>query len=743
MKHRSILLWLLAAGAPAADPMHCTLTGYQEKPGLKAELGDDSLHVVWRGEGGDLRAEFAIESGRPMIRELAAQKRDGSWAVLGRNLAPEFRVVTGKRRISEQQLSPLRSLGIEITPELIEREKWNAFWDAPLSVPGAKGVNPGLPRRPEEIRRASATFHTTSCEVVTNGARLEVTFPGLELGIFSGRLVFTVYRGTNLLRQEAIAATQEPSVAYKYDAGLAGFKTSLTPRLVWRDVARQWQKYEFGGSVNEAAVPLRARNRVAIIEAAGGGSLAVFPPPHKFFFAREIELNLGYVYYRKDAPDSFAAGVRHAEREEMFQPYGFSDRLWEARVRQARHFAEGNFALYNAPPGTWQRMAAYFYLSPDPAAATLEAVLRFTHGDRYKPLAGYQVAVSHFHTHFAEQLADAGSLDIQAPWIPVFRGLGINIAMMSDFHGDGHPKDPGPLRLQELRTYFQACRRHSDKEFLILPGEEPNAYLGGHYTTLFPRPVYWTQVRGPNQPLVESHPEFGAVYHVGSAADELEMLQREGGLVWQAHPRTKGSTGYPDAIRDKAHFQSDRYLGAAFQSLPVDLSEARLCEKRCFGVLDDMNNWAGPKYLVSEGDTYTKYPSDDTYGSFVVNYVRLPRLPSFDEGWRSITEALRAGDFFVTTGEILLRRFAIEGAGAGRTAVAEIEWTFPLELVELVWGDGARTDRKVIPTTDLPPFSEREFRIPFDAAGKKWVRLAAWDSAGNGAFSQPVHLSAR
>ena len=33
------------------------------------------------------------------------------------------------------------------------------------------------------------------------------------------------------------------------------------------------------------------------------------------------------------------------------------------------------------------------------------------------------------------------------------------------------------------------------------------------------------------------------------------------------------------------------------------------------------------------------------------------------------------------------------------------------------------------------------FRAPrFDAAGKKWVRFAVWDSAGNGAFTQPVHF---
>ena len=35
---------------------------------------------------------------------------------------------------------------------MIEREKWNAFWDAPLVVPGRRGTNLDLPRKPEEIR---------------------------------------------------------------------------------------------------------------------------------------------------------------------------------------------------------------------------------------------------------------------------------------------------------------------------------------------------------------------------------------------------------------------------------------------------------------------------------------------------------------------------------------------------------------------------------------------------------------
>ena len=80
-----------------------------------------------------------------------------------------------------------------------------------------------LPRKPEEIQRAWATFQITGCQVKTDGARLEVTFPGVTLGVFSGDLRYTVYRGTNLLRQEVVAKTDAPSVAYKFVAGLKGF----------------------------------------------------------------------------------------------------------------------------------------------------------------------------------------------------------------------------------------------------------------------------------------------------------------------------------------------------------------------------------------------------------------------------------------------------------------------------------------------------------------------------------------
>jgi hypothetical protein len=71
---------------------------------------------------------------------------------------------------------------------------------------------------------------------------------------------------------------------------------------------------------------------------------------------------------------------------------------------------------------------------------------------------------------------------------------------------------------------------------------------------------------------------------------------------------------------------------------------------------------------------------------------------------------------------------------------ADVEWTFPLDFVEVIWGDGVKTGSTIVTATDLPPMGRHHFSIPFDGASQKWVRFAAWDSAGNGALVQPVKL---
>ena len=176
----------------------------------------------------------------------------------------------------------------------------------------------------------------------------------------------------------------------------------------------------------------------------------------------------------------------------------------------------------------------------------------------------------------------------------------------------------------------------------------------------------------------------------------------------------------------------------------LDLSEQRLSEKRVLPLLDDMNNWVADqptplKFIEAITETYQKRPGDDIYANNPVNYVKVARLPAPGDA-SAIVDAMMRGDYFVTSGEVLIPSWQVEGTGRQRTIVADVEWTFPLEFVEVVWGDGKTTGSTIVPATELAPFGQRQFRIPFDASGKKWVRFAAWDSAGNGALVQPVRI---
>ena len=109
---------------------------------------------------------------------------------------------------------------------------------------------------------------------------------------------------------------------------------------------------------------------------------------------------------------------------------------------------------------------------------------------------------------------------------------------------------------------------------------------------MFPkRNVYWSKVRRPGQPFTEMDPVYGKVYHTGSAEDVQRMMDAEGAYWYHAHPRTKGTTEYPDLIFDKPYVRNDRYLGVAFKpGMGQDNSEQRMCAWRCFDASDTMNN---------------------------------------------------------------------------------------------------------------------------------------------------------
>ena len=51
---------------------------------------------------------------------------------------------------------------------------------------------------------------------------------------------------------------------------------------------------------------------------------------------------------------------------------------------------------------------------------------------------------------------------------------------------------------------------------------------------------------------------------------------------------------------------------------------------------------------------------------------------------------------------MLIKNYSVAGTGARSGPInADVEWTYPLSFVEVVWGDGKKIDRQIIPATDL------------------------------------------
>ena len=579
---------------------------------------------------------------------------------------------------------------------------WDAFFDFP-------------PDDPAGTRTFHGKFTLKAARATTLGDRVEITFDGLRMGIFEGSIRYVFFPHSRLIEQVAVVSTNEPDTAYFYDAGLsmgvpAKPDASLKSVVSYYDTAGKLRDIiSDKQDLDRKSLAVRYRT---IAARTGSGSVAVFPAPHQYFFPRDVTTNLGYVWHSS------------------------SDGLVSLGIRQYPDDGHPFYPWSNAPPGTEQRLSLFLLVEPGDPHAALDDVAQFTHHDRFPALDGYSTFTSHWHFGYTVQAMEKG-FDWTPPFKTVLESLGVSSAMILDFHGDGHPEDSGETRLRELRAYYDACRQQSGPDFLLIPGEEANVYFGGHYALAFPKPVLWHMNRKASQSFRETDPKYGTVYNISDASELLDLVRRENGFVYSAHPRTKGSTGFPDQIRDSAQFLDPHYFGAGWKALPSDLSSPRLGD-RVFKLLDEMSNWGLKKRILGEVDVFQIDSTHELYAHMNINYVRIPALPGFDH-YNKLLDAIRRGDFFVSTGEILLPEVTIVSAPHGRIAVhARIENTFPLQMAEIVWGDGSQTYHKTIPLTETRSFSDFQFSAEVEAANWKWARFAVWDVAANGAFINPV-----
>jgi hypothetical protein len=333
----SLALLALVPAAAAAAVVPIDLAGVRPGP-IGIVRGEDSVTVSWPDEtAGVWRATFSLDPSQPLVTSIG----------LGEHV-----VVRGARAFYQGEIGKRRG-------------GWYAFFDDPAS-------------HPDGTRHVQGTFTLRAATARSVGERLEIVFDGLRMGSFSGGLAYTFYPGGRLIQQAALLTTDEADVAYYYDAGLD--MAAPADRQPGNNMRSEVVYYDTDGALRHSTldglqaerVPVQARYRTLALKTAGG-SAAVFPAPHQYFFPRDFTSNLGFVWYR----------------------------AWRGRVALGtRQLRDENWQYYpwtNAPPGRPQRMSVFFLLSAEAPDAALSHVLRYTNADRFRALDGYKTLSTHWH----------------------------------------------------------------------------------------------------------------------------------------------------------------------------------------------------------------------------------------------------------------------------------------------------------------------------------------------------------
>ncbi|WP_373519083.1 hypothetical protein [Pricia sp.] len=683
---------------------------YDELSGILISAEKGLITAKWNGNDRTNYVTFRIESfldkdgmspQPPLIQSIGVIENETEKKIFS-ELQPEYALFLGER-------------------DLKKRNGWQIFFDYPY-------------KRSYSVQKA--ILDTKNVNVSSTGNRATISFEGLKGGEFEGDLNFTFYSGDALIKMEAAMATDQDARAYLYHAGLSTLGDDVK-NICWQD---NTDKFIRQSAHSEFATPKTTRYRTIIAESENG-ALATFPSPHRFIPPLDGVGNYGYNWSGQNYLD-------------LFNGYGWG-------VRQPVFGDRRQVPWLNAPPGSVQKMGFFLYLDDQKAEAVLEKIKKYTHGDQFVDIPGYKKFTSHYHVEHSldyinkqkEQNTTEIPKGLENPeFAQFFKKMGVDIVHLGEFHVGETPGLGTDERLAQLQVMHEECERLSNNNFLLLPGEEPNVQLGGHWMSFFPKPIYWVLNNPDKKPFVEKSKTYGKVYHVGSSADVLELFEKENGLMWVAHGRIKGSTGFPDEYKEEDYFTSNRYLGAAWKNMPSDLSEEKM-GNRVFGLLDDMNNWGLKKQALGEVDVFDIQNDYELYGAMNINYLKLDKLPDFKYGWQPVLDVLRNGNFWVGTGEILLKDFTINDKECGSTLKlkkgqtaklkADLEWTFPLRYVEVVTGDGAQVERQRVDLSDTKSFGNKEFEMDLNLDDSTWVRFEVWDIADNVAFTQPIWVESK
>jgi len=642
----------------------------------------NTLTVSWTNRSGNaFRVRFNLMPGQVLLRSVETAGGPGAaFTTIAQDVDVRYRVTLGSR---------------------FEKAGWPyIFFDrvdanSPAPIPHLSSLDP------KKVRVVSDSPH-----------RARLIFSGLQIGPYVGEMTCVIYDGSPFVQFQASMEVTRPWAAYLYDALFYADFANIS----YRDSHGTFQMtpaHSLSQTLPGEAARVLAKHRTIMGTVAGGtGTLAVMSPPHAAIYPIDQSDNYGFL----QAGKKFIGTKMSYSADNRYRPW------------------------VDAPNGSTQRMDVFLVLGAGTPQATLTTVLDYTHGDFFKPLAGHYTMAEHFHPEFTANYRSGR--DTVTPFKEAMQSIGVRIVQPMEFHGPGSPFNNMTNRLAELHDMFNIMAAHSDENFLFIPGEEYNNWFGGHWSYMFTRPVYFTGWPGQGtRPfkmtnLVAGTRTYPLVYQVGDADHMSQLLQEEGGLAWTSHPRIKGSRQNPDIFANTAFFKDDSFLAGDWKSMPLDLSKDRL-GFRSFQLMDDVAQWGYRKSMLGEVDTFLLDATHEIYAHMNVNYLQLQEFPS-KTNWASVVECVRNGEFFTTTGELLIHRWNATSAGV----TATVEWYFPPAFAEITWGDdnGIRKLKRAL--TNGIEFETCELVMPADLSAANWVRFEVWDVARNGAFTQQRWLKA-
>jgi hypothetical protein len=397
------------------------LKSYNPASEVVVRATGESLVIGWDTPEGSTELTLNISGHGALVRSIAVAPGKGKPLVVLRDADPVTVLSVGQR-------------------DLKKRGGWTIFFDR-------------TSRKPSESGRL--TFKLKSVVVRSVGRRCIVDLGGLEGQSFSGKLRFMLYAGCDLIHLQAVVQTKKDARALLYHAGLTCDPAGKAVSWIGLD-----DKVHRVDATAQKAVPEKVRHRTIALE-TGAGAVAVFPPPHRYFYPLDEAYNLGFTWRGNDFMDQvsgFGIGVRQDLQ---------GDRRW--------------VPWFNAPPGTHQELGIFWLASLDRGEKLFDRVKAYTHGDRFPALPGHKTFSSHYHIEHTTRLIEKREkskktgvpASLKKPdFVDVFKKSGIQIVHLAEFHNRlGRLRRDSIKALPLLKTLHEECDRLSDDGFLLLPGE--------------------------------------------------------------------------------------------------------------------------------------------------------------------------------------------------------------------------------------------------------------------------------